>query len=338
GPQLHLLNKTCVGCHSSSKDEYHYDLGGETVPIVFHTSGAPANDIGLAGGDFYWVANGGGEGGEVKDRYGHNVYGISPRDTTISDNYAKQWSTECVTCHSDLSSASCTEDGNMKGHPGGCQGCHLYPRHHHKDKDTETIKRGYRMLHSHASPAPAATDDDNVKSDNYVIGYEDSDYEETSSKDDHNEYQGYYNWLSTEDVIGRLKTTHSITDFCSGCHRTAEGDVYWDDSSSPPTLRRKTMFWSASLHLKHPADVRVYPSLDQTDYNPLVPVARNWDLTRRTSSTNYYTSYDLVMCLTCHRAHGSKYPHMLRWEYSEDKDQAKKSSTTGSCRFCHVDR
>ena len=56
-----------------------------------------------------------------------------------------------------------------------------------------------------------------------------------------------------------------------------------------------------------------------TTYDPLAPVARP-DLTGWTGPSPLVNEggteqKDMVMCLSCHRAHGSPYPDMLRWDY-----------------------
>ncbi|MGA1795635.1 MAG: cytochrome c3 family protein [bacterium] len=56
-----------------------------------------------------------------------------------------------------------------------------------------------------------------------------------------------------------------------------------------------------------------------TWYDPLAPVARP-DLTGWTGPSPLVNEggteqKDMVMCLSCHRAHGSPYPDMLRWDY-----------------------
>jgi len=65
----------CVGCHSSSDSSTTYVLGTSTVPVVNFTGGEPTTH--LAGGNFYWVADAGGN----RDAAGHNVLGISGKDS-----------------------------------------------------------------------------------------------------------------------------------------------------------------------------------------------------------------------------------------------------------------
>ena len=73
GPQLSLLNNTCIGCHSNPS-EVIYDSGGSITPIVY-TTGGIEYDESLAGGNFYWVE-------ALGDQYGHNA--IDDTDSVLT--------------------------------------------------------------------------------------------------------------------------------------------------------------------------------------------------------------------------------------------------------------
>ncbi|HIC92409.1 MAG TPA: hypothetical protein EYP21_10200 [Syntrophaceae bacterium] len=45
---------------------------------------------------------------------------------------------------------------------------------------------------------------------------------------------------------------------------------------------------------------------------------------------------DQVMCLSCHRAHGSPYADMLRWNYSHMI--AGDTTKSGGCFTCHTQK
>jgi len=45
---------------------------------------------------------------------------------------------------------------------------------------------------------------------------------------------------------------------------------------------------------------------------------------------------DRVMCLSCHRAHGSPYLDMLRWDYNTMI--AADSTKSGGCFICHTNK
>ncbi|MFH0810268.1 MAG: cytochrome c3 family protein [Pseudomonadota bacterium] len=353
--QPHLLKYDCLGCHSNGEGALTQNVGGQITPVVYNWGRKPSNDIGLAGGNFYWVVYGG-EGGEVRDRYGHNVCGISSSDTILVGKYtdvdyysskgadSPSFCPTCFTCHSNLSRPAADDnEGNMKGHPCGCQGCHCYPKHH---RDTDA----YRMLRSHAPTPEGGVDADknNYLAANCVWGYEDPDWEgKDLSSAKHNEYAGSPVDPTNPTATGRLSATHSITAFCVGCHVLAGGDPFYGLSKVNNGF------------LRHPADMAIpsrgeFTALDAESYhyNPEVPVARDYAAAGGPGYTfaEYikewgggepisvvYTEFDLVMCLTCHRAHGSKYPHMLRWEY-DDSQAPGEGGAASNCLYCHTEK
>ncbi|NOR60144.1 MAG: hypothetical protein GQ469_05880, partial [Methanosarcinales archaeon] len=71
-------------------------------------------------------------------------------------------------------------------------------------------------------------------------------------------------------------------------------------------------------------------------YDPEVPVARP-DL-EAIEETGLLGEGDMVMCLSCHRAHGSPYPDALRWDYTKMvAGDAGNWAGTG-CFKCHADK
>jgi predicted CXXCH cytochrome family protein len=72
-----------------------------------------------------------------------------------------------------------------------------------------------------------------------------------------------------------------------------------------------------------------------TTYDPEVPVARP-DAAVLSGyagpSSQVTPGTDKVMCLSCHRAHGSPYKDMLRWDYGT---MNVGSGLTGGCFKCH---
>lgn len=285
GPADTLLKNDCVGCHSNTTAETKLDLGnGTIVPVVYNTV-APTTP--LAGGNFYWVVNNG-------DSYGHNVYGISGEDATLS---AAPGSISCAnSCHTSL---ALSVDGN------GCQGCHNFLKHHGSEPDPgdpETASSGfYRFLSAPLNSTHLGNGGGPVK------GIESSDWEYTGSSTNHNIY-----YKGTGSDLGDIP--ESMGKFCAGCHAQFHSPgattIYADNGDGT----------SASPWLRHPADFAI-PDIGEfanaaggivgTDYDPLVPVGK--DLTD-TVNKDIVVAGDTVMCLSCHRAHGSPYPHMLRWE------------------------
>ncbi len=289
GPAPTLLVNSCVGCHSSDTTETKIDIGGGTIVPIVYNSLEPAKP--LAGGNFYWVEDAG-----HGDRYGHNVYGISEPDVTLT---TAPGSIYCAnSCHTSLALAA---PGN------GCQGCHNYLKHHGTDPasgDPENNESGwYRFL-------SAPLDSEHLgNGGGPVNGIESSDWEYEPSATNHNVY-----YKGTGSDLGDIP--ESMGKFCGGCHAKFHSPgfetIYTDNGSGA----------SESPWLRHPADYAMPDAGEFANaaggiigmaYDPLVPVGKPVPL-GAPADAEVVKEFDTVMCLSCHRAHGSPYEHMLRWE------------------------
>ena len=302
-----LLVKNCVGCHSStgaSGNEYPtYNLGGCEVPVVNKIGGEPSEY--LAGGNFWWVADAGGN----RDAAGHNVLGISGVDSLP---YAPG-GFNCGSnnnCHKSLAEEQIMFAGS------GCQGCHLSPAHHADDSatvigaDISSTDGYYRFLSGHG-----------VSYADGVCGIEDDDWQASKGAGDHNEYLGF---SATKTGTISLSNSHTVTAFCCGCH----GNFHIEESGK----------W-----IRHPSDAVIPDTGEYADafgaggtgtgiYDALVPVARQ---TLSAVSSTVSIGTDMVMCLSCHRPHGSEYDDLLRWDYATMNAGGDKENTTG-CFACHT--
>ena len=312
GPYATLLKGDCVGCHSHVSETQTYSLGTSTVPVVNYTGGGEPLEY-LSGGNFYWVAQTGG------DAKGHNVYGIADQDLAITAaEGAPGKSGGCSTddCHSTLAVA--TYSGPSSG-PNGCQGCHLNVMHHTDDgtgtKYVGSADKGwYRFLSGHMGGAG-------------VAGIEHSGWgpsDATVGSINHNEYLG----------VPVLKTgttslsNKSMTAFCSGCH----GNFHVQQDFSGNWIR-------------HPSDA-VIPTTGEyatmaTLYDPTIPLARSASALENLGnnpSTEVATGADMVMCLSCHRPHGSGYDDMLRFDYTKMLAGAGGEWTGKGCFHCHTSK
>lgn len=207
-----------------------------------------------------------------------------------------------IGCHYSLARPG-TESGPMFRYKGGCEGCHYYVSHH----DTRTPV-AYRFLEGHGTGR-------------YVIGREDPDWEEppvTSTK--HNEYKGDPGDSGTSGTSD-LADSHGMSSFCKGCHQ--DFHVQSDGSA-----------W-----IRHPSDAVLPDSgeyLDYVTYNPMAPVARPDPMNVGDPGiVNHGAGGDMVMCLSCHRAHGSPYPDMLRWDYA---GMIAGGGGSGGCFTCHTQK
>jgi len=304
GPYQTLLVNSCIGCHTGVND------GTNTTPYVYSESEPTYGTDTLAGGNFYWVANG-------CDECGHNVTDIP--GVGQDPNF-----TQTPGFVSDVTCSCCHDSGNMILDPklyegvyySGCQFCHD-PKHHADDSgpvvgDDEEVK--YRFL-SFTAFHPYTFQQGGKLKFYGVAGIEDGDWEYTVSSTDHNEYCGA---ASSEDYSG---ASHSISRYCAACHYGFYGD--------------NTGHWK-----RHPSDYALPDSgeyANYTTYNPLAPIARlESTLTGMTAASSTVTpGEDQVSCLSCHRPHGSPYPDMLRWDY-ENECKAGTSSSDCGCFVCHT--
>jgi predicted CXXCH cytochrome family protein len=315
-PQPVLLVNDCLGCHSASDGStWKDDVTG--APIVYNTN-APQYGYfdgtyyhGLAGGNFYWV--------KTDDSKGHNVFpGEGDNTLTFAPGGFR-----CFTnaCHDNFHVKYTDEvDVGLDGRQG-CTGCHMLdddnqPKgfHHANDGDPGNVINAfpwYRFLKGH----------NRANDGGGVSGIEDSDWQVTLGPGDHNEYLGESQEGGNTSDSWSLLSHHTMTAFCSGCH--GQFHIQQEESSDA---------W-----IRHPSDKEIPNSgeyIGYTIYDPDVPVARQ-TLTTVSSSVTPGTDGDLVMCLSCHRPHGSPYPDMLRWNYD---DMEVGSGGSGGCFTCHTQK
>jgi hypothetical protein len=125
-----------------------------------------------------------------------------------------------------------------------------------------------------------------------------------------------------------------MSGFCSTCHgnfhSAGAGGDYVDNGVSGAFLR-------------HPSDY-VIPNSGEyaayTAYDVSAPVARP---TLATASLPGVTpGTDMVMCLSCHEAHGSENDYILRFDYTAQTaggyGSIAAAQTEGGCMACHTEK
>jgi predicted CXXCH cytochrome family protein len=206
-------------------------------------------------------------------------------------------------------SYGCHGDHSASGNDAGIQGAH------HSNPGTGSL-----------ITAPTAVGNSYRFCDR-IEGKEDSQWNWVESGAQHNEYFGsLYN-----DGGGLDKGTISF--LCAECH----GDYHTDTEIGT----------GASPWLRHPTDIALdrgagteYLSYnnDSGNYSLIAPVARpvvdGGSPTITVDPADSATSDGaIVMCLSCHRAHGSPQPDILRWDYSTI---VAGGGNTGGCFICHT--
>jgi len=303
-----LVTSDCVGCHSSSGTETIVQLGSTRIPIVYNTASPPVNM--LAGGNFHWVAKNG-------DQFGHNVRGINSPDSTLP--YGRGGGISCGdSCHKSLSLPDMTGIEGVGSN--GCQGCHGTVKHHGVSVAGQpaTAASGWYRFLGHSSMH------DGFFPGNGVAGIEDPDWEQNPTSTNHNIYFG--------GDGTREQTPKALSQFCTGCHQNFHAPGF------PTGLTVVDNGGGGNPWLRHPTNYAIpnkgeFAPLFSTPYNPLVPVAKPVLTVYQAAKIE---TGDQVTCISCHRAHGSPYPDMLRWDYSGMIAHAGGDATGTGCFFCHT--
>lgn len=310
-----LTRLTCFGCHAQGGTTPTVMMGGNKVPQVMHSG---VNH--LAGGNFGYITGMAGSG--AADNKGHNIAALTGKDDTLhgppgfihGDTFVN---TDTLTCASFRA------------------GCHGVRR------ATQSVIPIIGISGSHHRNKSGQLNDATWPYDSYrflnrVKGFEGSDWEENATANNHNEYFATSTPLqldcatrchsSAGMVISRSGT---ISGYCATCHSkfhtlSYDGFEGIGDSIISPFLR-------------HPTDVSL-PATGEyaayTQYNLVAPVGRL--IVPEASSDAVSLGSDAVMCLSCHVAHASDYPDMLRWDYdtcvvgADDTVQAE-----CGCFVCH---
>ena len=126
-------------------------------------------------------------------------------------------------------------------------------------------------------------------------------------------------WVSGDQHnVYSSSTAVGINKLCANCHPNFHGTANTQSGSN----------W-----IRHPTDNDI-PSgwsavVDYRD-NPFAFA----DLTGKTATGTYDDTSAQVACISCHRAHGTPYDDILRWDYN---DQEAGSTTIGyGCLGCHT--
>ncbi|MDD3620331.1 MAG: cytochrome c3 family protein [Desulfobulbaceae bacterium] len=331
GPYEVLLRMDCVACHTGTNTgqpgatPYVFEAGAGEPMYPEGSAGTTGNT--LAGGNFYWVAQG-------MDHAGHNVEGIALLGSNSPPGAGPDNPLEGV------SQIRCA----------GTYGCHgnlgeevpiRAMRHTHHYNDKSAWKNGltpagsYRFLLG-------------------VQGFGALDYEYRPTSSSHNKYWGKDRSDESdpadnpEDNDGGTISAH-----CARCHE----NFHDGPNSLAPTagqvpgggtgINPGTGVW-----VRHPVDYDmtkanrgVYLSSEYINYNypnhiggepeysVIAPLAVSGEHNRNTTvqSAIFVTDDDaIIMCLTCHRAHGTPYASALRWNY-----RGWPAAGFDGCSICH---
>lgn len=314
-PDNNLAKGDCVGCHS---DSVQSQIKAGNIPVVYKTGVAPANY--LAGGNFYWTM--------TSSPKGHNVSSITgmPADLATPPGWRANIAPAGGTAVPDSWGAgklTCAGTYGCHGdHAVGLTDFTAISGGHHGDDSTmdgSSVVKSFRFLLG-------------------VTGKEDPDWEATTGVGNHNFYKG----KARSDDADAQTDNSTISYLCAECHSNFHGGADLvaaaDDWNTLGT---------ASPWLRHPSDfdlnkARQVAGGDDYDgytYSVAVPVATADPAAAKLTGDDSKLSANvagqaIVMCLSCHRAHGSEFNDILRWDYSTISAGGG-SSTTG-CFKCHT--
>lgn len=340
-----LLRGSCVGCHAQGGGSKTVSIGANQVPQVYHTD---ATD--LAAGNFAYISGTKLSPGGADDSKGHNVVDVVNADGTHMlppgfrdhggnfdfevDRFTCAGQMGCHGLRGQLLKAEDEFGGGetvfrtglaaLSGYEGNTRfgGAHHYAYDgkkdggSHPDFGTNPLAHSYRFIRGMKG-----------------FGNETDRWQNVSSAS-HNEYYGKSGVLTNYSTAGcaachtggtfgltsRLTTPNqTMTGFCVTCH----GAFHSSGDGTSPFLRHP-----ADYVIKNEGEYAAY-----TVYDVMAPAGRQ--VLPDAISNEVTPGSDVVMCLSCHMAHASPYPSMLRWDYTAMIAHDAGDAAGTGCFVCH---
>lgn len=320
---LFLTRGSCIGCHAMGTANKIELLGPTPVPQVLHIDGSGD----LAGGNFAYLL--GNKGSGASDAKGHNVIDFSNEDDLL---YAPPGGIG----QSFHDTGMVVNDSNLTC--AGTNGCHGY-----RYASTPITSGVATLSGAHHNNVDGKCDEATTPANSYrfltgVKGLENqTDKWQNVSSASHNEYFGQATPVqlgcsggaSSCHNIGVSPPDNTMSQFCATCH----GNFHTLTTSTSDGIGSSF----TSPFIRHPTDVAL-PATGEysfyTSYNIDAPVART--VVSDLPSSGVVPGSDVVMCLSCHAAHATDYPDMLRWDYSVMKANDSTSPSNSGCFVCHT--
>jgi hypothetical protein len=339
GPQEQLLLDDCIGCHSGTIADGNLNSLG--APVVYRTDGAPATYN--AAGDFRFSAAGGGgtnaQGHNISGVPGHTAIdpdiGINPPgwDASVTTGTSVTWgadSMDVTGAAADFTGVGLTCAGTF-----GCHGTHaatgnfgilaLSGAHHDNAGFTDKVT-------SRTAPSGVASSY-RFLADIYGEEHGTHEYSGTSNQL-HNQYAGDdINAAGNRDGSPGTYTRTTISYMCAQCHGLFHNTIDGDATAGSPWIRHPN-----DIALLATGETALYNTTDGTNigtYDLTVPIARDVGAAFPTAAARATVTAgtDIVMCLSCHRAHASPYPDALRFDYTP---MIAGGGNSGGCFVCHT--
>lgn len=323
------ITGSCASCHTMhySQNGTQLSTWGSSGPYKYclingclgcHTGTNDGNTpyVYTSGGGGIWLAGGNFYGDDTNDTTVHNVAGIALGDDGIITGSPRPpgFIASVALPLPATGTGPASWAGTQQVTCAGEYGCHgdrtvtsselaaIKGAHHSNtdinNTDPSTIGGSYRFLYG-------------------IGGAEDSNWEYSVSSDDHNGYFGATAYSSTD----------TISYLCGECHGNFHAHSNLGDTAE---------VGSDSPWLRHPSDVLLsggeYAAYDT--YSTEAPVA----LATPSTSQQSTAGSAIVMCLSCHRAHGSNQPDLLRWDYGNMIAGNAGSYAGTGCFRCHSEK
>lgn len=300
GPYEALLTTDCVSCHMGTNARGVTPFVFSSTAPNYGVTGSSAESNTLAGGNFYWVAQAGG------DSCGHNVAGLVAADGVLSAPPGYTGDRAAV-------------DGSIPGGgswPSGQQvtcagtyGCH---GSHSQSSPAGAVRGGHHNGISGAIVTPDSTPAGSFRMLVGLAGYEDPDWEYQPTTTAHNQYKG----------VSGTTDNSTMSSLCARCH----GQFHSGSEFGSPWLRHPVDYDMGST--SQSSEYRSYGGSGTNAYRPDTPVA-SVNVSQPVSVVSF-AGDTIISCVSCHRAHGSPNYKMMRWNYAE-------SIGTG-CAACHTSK
>ncbi|MDA3835359.1 MAG: hypothetical protein PF495_18430 [Spirochaetales bacterium] len=321
---LFLTKGSCLGCHAMGTANKIELLGSTPVPQVLHVDGSGD----LAGGNFAYLL--GNKGSGASDSKGHNVIDFNNEDDVL-------YGPPGGIVQADHATGGKVNDTNLTC--AGTNGCHG-SRIGHGSSGVITLS-GAHHGNVDGQCDVATTPANSYRFLNGVKGFENqTDKWQNVDASSHNEYFGQTSPVylgcggmqschNNNGVSGVSPPDNTMSQFCATCH----GNFHTLTTSTSDGIGSSI----TSPFIRHPTDVVIPDSGEYssyTSYNVDSPVARTTVLS--SVSSNVTPGSDVVMCLSCHAAHATDYPDMLRWDFSLMKANDPSSPSNSGCFVCHT--
>lgn len=289
-----LTKGDCLGCHTGGAG----DVTDSNIPKVNHT-GTPTVTT-LAGGSFFWA--------QTDSTKGHNVVGVGTQNMMIPPGF----DSATAQGYNTSNGLTCAGTNGCHGNRGEANEFKSLSGAHHAPKLTGNIATGadlktsYRFL-------------------NTIKGIEDPLWESTTGG---NQYYG------TARATQVVEDTQTISALCGQCHGAFHATASNYTTDATKGISASSTGAMASPWVRHPTDFDMSLSGEYAGYNAYrkdVPVASSINTTQATLGTTAGTR--IVTCISCHRAHGSNEPDLLRFTYNMN---AHNGTSTAGCFACHT--